>query len=433
MNLLRNATSQIIRFGPFLDSTDGVTAETGLTIAQADMQLSKDGGAFAQKNTTGNATHDADGWYSTTLDTTDTATNGILLLQVNETGALPVWHEFYVVPQTSYDAFTTNGLNNIAATDVVSSGAITTSSGSVSSVTTVATTTTNTDMRGTDSALLAASINLTAGAVDNVTLVATTTTNTDMRGTDGANTTTPPTAAAITDAVWDEAQTGHTTAGTFGKYLDVEVSSVSGGGGLTQQNVRDAMKLTPTAGAPSSDSVDEHLDDILTDTGTTLPAQITGLNDVAATDIVSSGAITTSGGAVSTVTTTTTNTDMRGTDSAALASVCTETRLAELDAANIPGDVDNILTDTGTTLPASISALNDISVSDILTTQMTEAYAADGAAPTLAQAVLLIQQTIGDFAIAGTTITTKKLDGSTTAATYTLDDSASPTSRTRAT
>ncbi len=44
--------------------------------------------------------------------------------------------------------------------------------------------------------------------------------------------------------------------------------------------------------------------------------------------------------------TTTTNTDMVGTDSAALASVCTEGRLAELDAANLPSDVDDILTDT---------------------------------------------------------------------------------------
>lgn len=51
----------------------------------------------------------------------------------------------------------------------------------------------------------------------------------------------------------------------------------TGAAGLTEQNVRDAMKLTPTAGAPSSGSVDEHLDDILTDTGTTIPAQITAL------------------------------------------------------------------------------------------------------------------------------------------------------------
>jgi hypothetical protein len=53
---------------------------------------------------------------------------------------------------------------------------------------------------------------------------------------------------------------------------------------------------------------------------------------------------------VTLVGTTTTNTDMRGTDNAALASVCTEGRLGELDAANLPADVDAILTDTGTTL-----------------------------------------------------------------------------------
>ena len=77
-------------------------------------------------------------------------------------------------------------LNDVAATDIVSSGAITTLAGAVVNVDLVDTCTTNTDMRGTDSALLAASINLTAGAVDNVTTVATTTTNTDMRGTDSA-------------------------------------------------------------------------------------------------------------------------------------------------------------------------------------------------------------------------------------------------------
>lgn len=66
-----------------------------------------------------------------------------------------------------------------------------------------------------------------------------------------------------------------------------------------------------------------------------------------ATDIVSAGAITTLSGAivnVDLVDTTTTNTDMRGTDLAALASVCTEGRLAELDAANIPADIDAIPT-----------------------------------------------------------------------------------------
>lgn len=113
---LRQSTSQVIRFGPFVDSTDGVTPETGLTIAQADMQLSKDGGAFAQKNTTGNATHDVDGYYSTTLDTTDTGTAGILKLQVTVSGALLVWENFEVVTQTYYDAKHTGTFNNLGGT-----------------------------------------------------------------------------------------------------------------------------------------------------------------------------------------------------------------------------------------------------------------------------------------------------------------------------
>jgi hypothetical protein len=41
----------------------------------------------------------------------------------------------------------------------------------------------------------------------------------------------------------------------------------------------------------------------------------------------------------------------------ALASVCTETRLAELDAENIPANVDAVLEDTGTTLNDFVDAL----------------------------------------------------------------------------
>jgi len=57
------------------------------------------------------------------------------------------------------------------------------------------------------------------------------------------------------------------------------------------------------------------------------------------------------------VDTTTTNTDVRGTDSAALASVATEARLAELDAANLPTDIANVQSDTDniqTRLPAAL-------------------------------------------------------------------------------
>lgn len=75
----------------------------------------------------------------------------------------------------------------------------------------------------------------------------------------------------------------------------------------------------------------------------------------------------------------------------------------------------------------------DTQVRNLLTQQMVESYAAKGVSPTLAQALFQIQQTIGDFSVSGTVLTAKKLDGVTTAATYTLDDAADPTSRTRAT
>jgi len=69
---------------------------------------------------------------------------------------------------------------------------------------------------------------------------------------------------------------------------------------------------------------------------------------------------------------------------------------------------------------------------DVLTTALTEAYAADGAAPTLSEAVFAIQQFLQERAVSGTTLTVKKLDGSTTAQTFTHNDASAPTTITRA-
>lgn len=109
-----------------------------------------------------------------------------------------------------------------------------------------------------------------------------------------------------------------------------------------------------------------------------------------------------------------------------------DARASQASVDTIDGIVDSILVDTGTTLPAEIAALNNLAASDILTTQLTESYAADGVAPTLVQAIFLIQQFLYERATSGTTVTVKKLDGSTTAATLTLNDGTSPTSITRA-
>lgn len=72
-----------------------------------------------------------------------------------------------------------------------------------------------------------------------------------------------------------------------------------------------------------------------------------------------------------------------------------------------------------------------VGVNDI-TGAMTEAYNTDGSAPTLQQALYGILQFLTERSLSSTTMTIKKLDGSTTAMTFTLDSATAPTSLTRA-
>lgn len=102
---LKQSTAVDIAIGPFLDSADGNTIESGLTITQPDIRLKKNGGAWAQKNAAQTLSHEENGWYEIALDTTDTNTLGILIVAVHESGALPVWREFLIVPTNVYDAF----------------------------------------------------------------------------------------------------------------------------------------------------------------------------------------------------------------------------------------------------------------------------------------------------------------------------------------
>lgn len=105
MLLLKQAAAVILKLGPFLDDGDGKTPETGLTIAQGDIQISKNGGAFAQTSAAApTTTHDADGWYPIPLTQTDTGTAGTLTVQVYLVGALPVWIDCMVLPAAIYDA-----------------------------------------------------------------------------------------------------------------------------------------------------------------------------------------------------------------------------------------------------------------------------------------------------------------------------------------
>ncbi|MCB0295421.1 MAG: hypothetical protein KDG51_09325 [Calditrichaeota bacterium] len=104
MLYLKQSTAVTIKLGPFLDEDDGKTAEGSLTLSQADFRLSKNGGDFAQKSESSPAAHDEIGFYDVALDATDTNTLGRLLIAVHESGALPVWKEYMVVPANVYDS-----------------------------------------------------------------------------------------------------------------------------------------------------------------------------------------------------------------------------------------------------------------------------------------------------------------------------------------
>ena len=100
---IEQSTTITVQLGPALDATDGVTEETGLS---PTVELSKNGAAFAARNSATAIAHDANGWYRVELDATDTNTLGRLIAKFDDAAThLPVWHEYMVVPTNVWDSF----------------------------------------------------------------------------------------------------------------------------------------------------------------------------------------------------------------------------------------------------------------------------------------------------------------------------------------
>lgn len=189
--LKQSTASQALKLGPFVDDTDGKTAETGLTVSASDIRLSKNGGSYAAKNS-GGGTHDENGWYGITLDATDTNTVGTLQISCHKSGALPVFMEVHVLEEVVYERLFASG----------AAGYSTHSAPSVPTAGQVADAVWDEPRSG----------HTTSGTYGEHTGDAA------MRGTDSANTTAPPTVGAVADAVWDEPRSGHTTSGTYGEH-----------------------------------------------------------------------------------------------------------------------------------------------------------------------------------------------------------------------
>jgi hypothetical protein len=478
MFLRQSTASQEVSLGYFLDSTDGNSAENGLTIANTDIKIRKGGGTTLTNKNSGGATNISDGIYSAVLDATDTNTLGDLVIYCHPTGALATKIEYTVLPAASYDALITNGLNDLSAAQVNAEvdTALSDYDGPTNAEMEARTVTSSTyataanlavvddvvdailvdtdDLQSNQGNFATATGFATVSQIADVPTVA----EFNARTIVSANYATASNLAAV-DTVVDAilVDTGTT--------LPATLTDMSGSGFSTSTDSLEALRnrgdsdwVTGGGGsAPTVAQIRTEMDDnstklasILTDTGTTIPATLTDMSGPTfstSTDSLEairnrgdSSWTTGAGGSSPTVEQIRAELDDNSTklaaillDTAEIANVPTVTQfnartLLAADYFDPASDaVANVtLVDTTTTNTDMLSA------SDVLTTQMTESYAADGTAPTLAEAIFLSMQNLQDFSFSGTTQTVKKIDGSTTAATYTLDDASAPTSKTRA-
>jgi len=103
--------------GPFVDETDGATAEVALTLTRGDTWLSKNGATMASRVALGSGVHSYSGMYKVPLGTTDTNTLGRLRMYHKFGGtALPDWRDFNVLTQAEWDRkYGTSTINGIVA------------------------------------------------------------------------------------------------------------------------------------------------------------------------------------------------------------------------------------------------------------------------------------------------------------------------------
>lgn len=531
MIYLKQSTAGTIPLGYFLDSTNGDTEETALTIGTADVLMLK-AHATSFVNPAGTPTHISNGVYWLPLTTGETDTVGQMTIFCHPSGALATKTEITILPGTVYDSLI-GGSDNLQVDAVQVSGDSTAAdnlelffdgTGYNASNSTVGTTTTVTN-----------DVGITATAVDNVwdeviTGAAHNVNNSAAKflreSAEGIGITGTAQAGGASSITLAAAASGTNDIYNFERIFLIEGTGAGQSRLITAYNGTSKVATVNRAWTtqPSTDTVysivgadadmaaisndttaADNLEAAFDGTGSTMTLSRLDINGQVTVD-----AAVNNGGALEITNTGTTNgrgVEINGDDAglwvgasgvgsdgiyveglgngieiySALGrgayihgdngdgmtieagsggsgdglNAIGDTAGGGVDirgdiTGNITGNLTgNINTAAGTlqtldaldtaqdsqhsTTQAAITALNDIAVADILTTQMTESYAADGAAPTLAQSLMMIQQMLGDFAISGTTLTVKKVDGSTTAATFTLNDATNPTSLTRAT
>lgn len=233
--LRQSTASQEVPLGHFVDATDGSTAETGLTIANTDIKLWLTGATTLANKTSGGATHISGGVYYCVLDATDTATVGPLVIFVQVAGALPVRLECCVLTAQVYDSLIAGSdLLDVSMTQILGTAVATPTTAGVLEVdvthwngtavasphtagypvVTVKDGTGTGEIDTTSGGVLVAA--LASGAITAGSIAA---------DAIGASELAADAVAEIADAVWDEALSGHVTAGTAGRALRMEAGT----------------------------------------------------------------------------------------------------------------------------------------------------------------------------------------------------------------
>ena len=342
MQYLKADTATTIRIGPFVDDTDGKTAETALTIAQADVRLSKGGAAAAQKNDATSATHDENGYYRIPLNATDTNTEGTLDVCVNEAGALPVIAKFTVLPAEVYDSL-------IAGTDKLQ----------IDIVQVTGTSVTNVDDFKAD---LTSLNDPTAAAVATAVRSELTTelgridaTVSSRAATGDAMTLTSGERGDVANSVWGKDLSLYATADQAGTLLKTAEANTED---LKATTVVKANVVQISGDSAAADNLESYCD------GTTpIPANTTQVAGSSVASVADFRADVSGLPSAGTIADAVWDEALSGHTNAGSAGKAL---------ADVETDATAILTDTGTTLPAQISGLNDPTAAAVATAVRSE-------------------------------------------------------------
>lgn len=318
MQEIKQSTEIKVRIGAAVDATDGVTPETTLALGTADqVELLKHNGVATVdiSGRTFAAVASCGGWYDLTLTTADTNTLGMLTVVIQDSSLMaPIFKDFMVTTANYWDSKYSTDTRQV---DLTQMGGVTQSA---------------TDLKDFADTGYDPATHYTFG----VTTCTTTTTNTDMVGTDSA----ALAATALSDVTWTDAKAvfldhAISTVDTVCDTIAVDVAGING----------EAMRGTDSAALATGVDVTSIHGSALTETvGGYLAAAFTKLFDVATPVLVASEVMRGTDGA------NTTTPDVAGT--AATLHGTTDGLITTVD-----GIVDDILTDTGTTLPARFTGV----------------------------------------------------------------------------